>query len=509
LEGALSGWYRRLWDIGCALFALQCVGLIVWSRFLWGRFDLTDDFASFSQAWSQIGSGHLDPYQTTFAYNYPHYGFYFWQSHFEIIMWPLALLHLVWSSPFVLLIVQDLALAGLGLVAFRFGLELLQAQWPGVVRGAPLAGLGLLVVLLANPWAYWTASFDFHFQPLGVLFVALCARDVWSGRRRSWWWAAAVLLCGDVAASYLIGLGIGALLSGRSTRRQGMTLVLIGVLWIGFIVAIGSGKASSLAGNYGYLAHVTGGTGIGATLSVLFGIARHPHGVVDVLRSRWDAIYKFLAGSGSIGILSALGIGMALVVIVPNALNQSPNFVGQVASFQNLAAVVFLIVGGVTFLTWIVRRTRFGPVLALVLGMAALAQVLVVSAHWIPQISPTMLQVDGTTAAQLSKVQRMIPGDAEVIVSQGVMGRFGDRRLIYPFIDAFGGTQIVPISATTVDFVFVPRQGIELATAPQTEAAVAQVRTELGAHELFSSPNVTVFVWHPPRSTRSVQFATS
>jgi len=165
------------------------------------------------QAWSLIGSGHLDPYQTTFAYNYPHYGFPFWQSHFEIVMWPLALLHLVWSSPFVLLIVQDLALAGTGLVALRFGLELLQAEWPVEVSGAPLIGIGLLVVLLANPWTYWTASFDFHFQPVGAIFVALCARDVWNGRRRAWWWAAAVLTCGDVAASYLIGLGIGALLA--------------------------------------------------------------------------------------------------------------------------------------------------------------------------------------------------------------------------------------------------------------------------------------------------------
>lgn len=501
----LAGWYRQLWTVGCVLFGLQAVGLMVWSRHLWSRFDLTDDFASFSQAWSLIGSGHLDPYQTTFAYNYPHYGFPFWQSHFEIVMWPLALLHLVWSSPFVLLIVQDLALAGTGLVALRFGLELLQAEWPVEVSGAPLIGIGLLVVLLANPWTYWTASFDFHFQPVGAIFVALCARDVWNGRRRAWWWAAAVLTCGDVAASYLIGLGIGALLAGRATRRRGLALVMIGLVWIAFIIAIGSGKASSLAGNYGYLSNTTG-TGLGGTVAALVGIVGHPGAVGHVLRSRWDAIYKFVAGSGTIGVVSAVGFGLALVVIAPNALNVSPNFVGPVAAFQNLVAVVFLIVGAVAVLTFTARRLPFGPVVAAVLGTAALAQALVVSAQWVPQISPALLQVDGATAAQLSRVQSLIPAGAEVIVSQGVMGRFGDRRLVYPFIDAFGGSQTVPVSASTVDFVFVPRQGIEMASPAQTEAAIAQVRTQLQGHQLYRGPDVSAFVWHPPPGTRTVHF---
>jgi len=157
-------------------------------------------------------------------------------------------------------------------------------------------------------------------------------------------------------------------------------------------------------------------------------------------------------------------------------------------------------------LTFTACRLPFGPVVAAVLGTAALAQALVVSAQWVPQISPALLQVDGATAAQLSRVQSLIPADAEVIVSQGVMGRFGDRRLVYPFIDAFGGSQTVPVSASTVDFVFVPRQGIEMATPAQTEAAIAQVRTQLQGHQLYGGPDVSLFVWHPPPGTRTVHF---
>ena len=83
---SLSVRYRQLWSGGCVVFALQAATLIVWSRHLWSRFDLTSDFATFSQAWNLIGTGHLNPYESTFAYYYPHYGYPFWQSHFELMM---------------------------------------------------------------------------------------------------------------------------------------------------------------------------------------------------------------------------------------------------------------------------------------------------------------------------------------------------------------------------------------------------------------------------------------
>jgi len=85
---------------------------------------------------------------------------------------------------------------------------------------------------------------------------------------------------------------------------------MIGLVWIAFIIAIGSGKASSLAGNYGYLSNTTG-TGLGGTVAALVGIVGHPGAVGHVLRSRWDAIYKFVAGSGTIGVVSAVGFGLA------------------------------------------------------------------------------------------------------------------------------------------------------------------------------------------------------
>jgi hypothetical protein len=420
-------------------------------------------------------------------------------------MWPLALLRTVGLSPFSLLVVQDLAIAGMGLVVFRMGLEHLDRHAVVAPRAGPAFGLGLLVALLITPWVYWTASFDFHFQPLAAFFVAMCARDVWNGRRRAWWWVAATLLCGDVAASYVMGLGLAAVLSGRPTRRTGWALLGTGAAWILFVVAIGSGKGSSLTINYGYLVHSSGATGIGATFALLWGILRHPSAALSVLHHRWSDIYKFVAAAGTIGVVSALGFGLALVTLVPNALNQSGVFIGPAGAFQNLVAVIFMTLGGVTVLTWILRRRR-GALIAAVVGSLALLQIVVVSVHWVSKIHSTFDTVTSGTAADLARVQSKIPAGAEVIVSQGVIGRFGARAAVYPFLDVFADGQTVPVTQPVVAFVFVPHDGIETATGAQTQAAIALVKRRLKATVIAAGPNVTAFLWHPPKGRASVTF---
>ena len=86
----------------------------------------------------------------------------------------------------------------------------------------------VLTVLVANPGAYQTLSFDFHLEPISTLFVLLAGRDLWLGRhRRAWIWVGVVLLCGSFAAITLVGLGISALLAGRATRSQGAILIVV------------------------------------------------------------------------------------------------------------------------------------------------------------------------------------------------------------------------------------------------------------------------------------------
>ncbi|MHB8437730.1 MAG: hypothetical protein ACYDD4_01005 [Acidimicrobiales bacterium] len=520
---------RYLWFGGVGVFALLFVAALAWSRRLWERFCLTPDFATYFQAWHLIGSGHLNPYDSTFPYNYPHYGYPFWQSHFELVMWPLAVLNLVWSSSYVLLAVQDLAVV-LGLVvAFRFGLELVQSRWPvsAVARSpessgasAPAqgracwwrlgAGVGLLLLLLCNPWTYWVLSYDFHTQPIAVLFALLCARDAWHGRRRAFVFMGLALLCGDVAGSYIAAIGLAVLVSGVGIgRRLGAVTAATGLVWIALVAAVGSGKGSALAFRYAYLAHVTPKVGVAATVGVLLGVLAHPGDVLHVLRERFGELYRYLAGVGTIGVVTPLGLLVALAVLVPDALDQSDSFLIPTAAFQNYVVTLMVAVGAVVVFGWLVSiaaRYRWGKALAIVVGVAAISQAAVLGAYWVPKIRPALDKISPQSAVALKSVLKHVPQDAELVASQGVVGRFGDHVWLYPFLDVFANGQTVPVNASTIVFVFVPYQGIELASTSQTLAAIREVRALPGVRTLLTSAQVSAFEWNPPKGTVSVQF---
>jgi len=489
-----------VWRAGQAIFALQFAGLLVLSWHLWHRFDLTSDFATFYQAWSQIASGNLNPHLTIFPYNYPNYGYPFWQSHFELLMWPLALLWWVGQSGFTLLVVQDLALSAACLVALRWGLELIEEYWPA--RGAPVAvAPALLVILVVNPWTYWTAAFDFHFQPIAVLAVLLAGRDFWAGRRRGWWWLAAVLACGDVAATYAVALGLSLLLSGRARARTGLVVVVVALAWLALIALLGSGKGSTVPYSYGYLARHPVGTGIGATLAIVWGVVTHPSLPAHTVWSRRHELARFLAATGYLGTLSTVGIAMAVVVFGANALNASANFVGTDAAFQNLAPVMFSAVGLVAVCTWLVRRPAGRPIVV-VACVLVVAQALYLSVVWTPRVR-TFFQVPPAAASALAEVKRRIPATAQVVVSQGVIGRFGGRRFAYPFLDSFPDGQTVPVRVRDVVFVFTD-WGIESATSTQTAAAVSYVRNVLRGEVVLDADGVTALRWSAPPGRSSV-----
>ena len=75
---------------------------------------------------------------------------------------------------------------------------------------------------------WWAVSFDFHLEAVAILFAVLLARDLANGRRRAWAWVAPLLACGDVAGTYLAGLGLGGVLAGRRSRLRGAVMALPG-----------------------------------------------------------------------------------------------------------------------------------------------------------------------------------------------------------------------------------------------------------------------------------------
>ena len=509
---ALSGGLRTAWIIGVVVIAAQFLLLVRHSFYLYDHFDLTADFGQYSQAWQQIATGHLNPFDTTYPWNYPHYGYPFYQGDLELIMWPMALLYWVWPHAIDLLVVQDAALAGAGLVAYRWALEHLQIHAPSR-RFALVVGGCVLAIVVVQPWTYWAASYDYHSEPLATLFVLLAGRDIWFERRRAWLWVVLALLCTNVAASYVVALGVVTILSGWRRWRTGLSIALAGLIWLAIVGLVHSGKGAAL-GAYAYLANrTTVNDTIGGIFTIVVGMTAHPGIAARMFTSRWGETYKFLGGAGTVGYASVFGGVVGAVVLIPSILNSSPGFISEVGGAQNYMAVLAGIVGIPLLATWLTRigsrhsrQVRVGlTALALAVSVGAVIQVAFVSAEWRPRSAQMFARVDTRTANALAAVEAQIPDQAETVVSQGVVGRFAQRHLFYPYFDIFADGQTVPLFGHTVYVVLVPNQGLEAAPVPGTMAAVALMR-RLGAHQLLARDGVYAFALQVPVGQHSLTF---
>jgi hypothetical protein len=397
--------------IGLAVLGLQAAAFLVWSTVLYQRFALTFDFSTYQQAWFEIAHGNLNPVVSTA-------GVHFWQNHCELITWAFALLYWVWPHSVTLLWIQDLCLAAAEITAFIWICEIAEQHEPiPGARWLPLAGL---ILLAGNPWIWWAISWDYHTEAAATLFAVLLARSLYHRQPRYWIWLVCLITCGDVAATYLAGIGLGALLVGR--RRPGLTTLAAGIGTTLFITLI-HGNDGSVLNAYDYLAS-TGITSAKLTTGEMVqGILRHPANVVNALWAKRQDLWASTASSGLLG----LGFGWLLPVtgVVLAANNLFAGLLFAAPGFQTLPVYVLLPVGTVAAATWLLRRVRWiaWPLLA-----ASLTLALGYSIVWLPQVPGHWLRVPAPAAAALSGVLARIPGSAEVIASQGIMGRFSSRE---------------------------------------------------------------------------------
>ncbi|HMD46713.1 MAG TPA: DUF2079 domain-containing protein [Acidimicrobiales bacterium] len=500
---------RLVRRVAVVAFSVQLVAMGAWSAVLYSRYSVTFDGATYLQALHLISHGHLDPYSTTLRLP-------FWRGHFEILLWPLSVLDWLPPHGLVLFWAQDAAVVATEVVAFAWICRVARGQvprpdaawWP-----AALAGLGL-VVLVADPWTYWATSFDFHTEPFCGLFVLAAAYD-FSGRRnrRAWVWVGLTLLCGDVAGTWVTGLGLSALVAAlveRDRRRAllgtGGALVVAGAAWLALLTAVGANKGSVLTASYGYLATRPGAAPpTGLTASALARqVLTHP---LRPLRAFADNLHNLaanLAPAGLVGTLTPWTFGVPLVILVENELNGgygSRRF--SIPSFQSSPIYSFCAVGLVIVVAWVVGRVGLGRRALAVLAAVLAANALVWAVVWIPPVKAAWLRIPGNEASVLASVGRRIgPGD-EVVASQGVVGRFAERRADYAFV---AGPLEVPVSGRHVWFVLLTASGIESAPVDQTLAAVAELAGPLHATEVAATDGVFAFRWDRPASVHRLRF---
>ena len=483
--------------VGWALLGVQLVVLLAFSTVEYHRYALSVGFGTYTQAWTAIAHGHLDPYSTLIGKS-------FWRNDSEFMVWPLAALYHVYPHPVDLLWVQDVAVVLTELVTFGWALEVVtRRQRPLPGRVGPALALGALVALIAGPFAYQTIAYDFHSEVLSALFLVLAGRALWAGRTRQlWWWAPLALATSGLAGLYVIGVGVSGVLSGGRSRRTGGVLVVAGLAWMVTVSLIGGnqfGYSHSLAEWYGYL--LGPHRGPVRSFDVLTGALTHPFTALHMILSRWVYILVFLLPVGLVGIASSWGWPVAAVVIVPSALNANVAFISPHASFQTWPALPFVLVGSVMVLARLAEGSLRSRRVAGIAAASWAVSLIVLTGVFVPDVPRHWLAVGAPTAGQLARVDARTPADTEVISSWGVVGRFGVRRDVF----AYGPlSKSFPVDRPYVLFVLTPGSGIYEVPPATAHRAVARVGALPGARTLVAADGVYAVAWRPPPGVRRV-----
>ncbi len=501
--------YRRFKRVAWVAFLLQFVGMAWWSEVLWSRYSVTNDGALQLQQFFLIGHGHLNAYNS--IQNHAAI-----RDHFSLATWPLSLFDRIGPAGLNMLWLQDAALIAAEVVAFAWMCRVVkEARTPLDQRIESLILFAGLVILIANPWTYSSISFDVHLEPFAAPFALAAAYDFSQHRmRRAWIWVVCILLFGDVATTWVIGLGLSALIAayfdrGRHFVRTALSLVIAGVVWLEFIGVLGANESSVLSNTFGYLvgpdpnvvpAHVT-------TSEVVKSVVVHPLRLLGrVWKNRLDLAAN-LAPTGVIGIFTPWTFGIPLAILLVNNSSGFDTDLFAVPGFQTAPVYPFAAVGLVIALCWFcglrlpavdvgsIRQWLWGGVASLVALSCVLWGIV-----WIPPLRTEWLRISAAQAAVLSKIESEIPAQDEVVASQGIVGRFGNRLQV---ADSFPG-QSFPVVGHEVWFVLDPNSGIENVPVNGILGAIGQLAGPMHATLKVHADGIWAFAWHRPFRVHSV-----
>ncbi len=482
----------RALRIAWIVLLVQLIGMLLWSALLYSRWGVTWDYALRFQAWWGIAHGNLDPYVTAAQR-------FYWQDHFELINWPLAPLSRIWPGGLWPMWIQDLTVFGGEIGAVLLVADAVRRpKWPRQLPGFMAVGL-VVALLVLNPWIYGSISFDFHYQSVSAACFAMlaCREMVRGSNKRMGLWVGLCLLTGDIAGTFLVALGASGVLLGKDTRRRGAVVGIIGLVWFLGVSALGGGKGSGLSGHYAYLA--TSGKALGPT-GLITGMLEHPN---KVLQQMWGArlnLWAYVVSSGFLGLFSPLAL-LPILVLFEGGSGQGGSL--SAIAYENFGAMLFLaplsaiVLGRIIGLLapWLAkhaRRVRLSAAgLARVAVVALIANAVVWTAVWVPQLPGQWLTTTPAGASTLDRISQLIPQSAEVVASQGVLGRFCGRQFCYAI---FGrGASTVELKTRSDYFVITPYQGVETADVQTQLSMIGQLAAASNAHLVLAQNGVWAF----------------
>ena len=239
-----------------------------------------------------------------------------------------------------------------------------------------------------------------------------------------------------------------------------------------------------------------------------------------MLSHRAHAMVRPLITSGLVGILSPIGLLVSVGTLVPAGLAMSASFSSVNDSFQTLAVVPFVLVGDVVVLLWLGRRHGGAPPgvpdaevtarprqtnrQAIVWGLACLLALTAVvqDARLLVHLRQTWWTVTPSGSAALLTGLDHAPASDEVISSNGVIGRFSQRRYVYPLQLS---PQSIPVETSAVVLV-IATAGNEALTRTQVAADLRFARNRLHAQPISMGAGVDTFLWRVPPGQKSLTF---
>lgn len=297
----------------------------------------------------------------------------------------------------------------------------------------------------------------------------------------------------------MLAIGVSGLLAGRSTRSIGALLVAVGSAWtllLGHLGAIaGNGNVANW---YGYLIGPARHIG---PLQILIGVFHHLATALHVVARWWDLVLLFLSTVGIVGVVWPWALPTALVVMLPSALNADPYLLQARAAFQTWPAVPVVLVGSITVLLWLMGRRPTAKKSARLIVAGWAAAHMPMSATAIADLPGRWLAVDSQAAMVLPKIDVRLPSDAEVVASQGVIGRLVSTSDVH---DSWAVVQTIPANRPLVYFVFGLNEGTFPTSSRQTTRAISFVVHGLRAELLTAQAGIFEYLWRVPPGQRRI-----
>ncbi|MBC5811397.1 MAG: DUF2079 domain-containing protein [Candidatus Eremiobacteraeota bacterium] len=449
------------------------------------RDSLTWDFANIYQSWHLIAHGTFDPVMTAAGWSWLH-------DHFSLLLWPLALVGVVWDSPLALKLLQDGAVFATGILAYVWICEIAAERLPEEPRLRAYVAFAGLALLVLNPWVYMSNAFDVHMYAFEALILIALARALYVGKRfAAVFFAIAGVAGGSVAATLVAATGVAF-----ATRRRARLTSLV-VAALGFASAFALSKmhvnnGDSLVSNFGYLMG-PGAPPPAGVFDLAAGIVRHPEIAFGRIAGRAGELYANLAPAGFFGLLCPFTAVPAVLVFAENFLGRSDVMAFDAPGGQNIFAYPFLAVGFAWFCAH-VGATRIGRIVP-ALALAGAINAGGWFAVWYPHVSERWIRISDGTAAAVTHATQGLSADDEVVASQGIVGAFAGRRSVYAIL----GGDVIPIRERRTFALVTTTEGIEVASYEQRYAAIAAFLATPGVKVVSATDRLWVFQIDGPR----------